>query len=117
MYKDIYINQGSDYIDSIIMRTTYGSPVDITNYTFTGQLRRSYYSANASANLTITVTDASNGIASIVILAADTANIAAGRYVYDIKMYDTANVTNRISEGIAIVSPQVTMTGSPIQPY
>jgi len=116
VYQDIYINQGADYIDVLVMRDTAGSPVDITNYVFTSQIRKSYYAANVAASLTITVTDASNGVASIICTAANTTNIAAGRYVYDIYMVDTANVTSRIVEGIAVVSPQVTMTGSPIQP-
>lgn len=116
VYQDIYINQGADYIDTLQMSDTDGSPVDITNYVFTSQIRKSYYAANAAANLVITVIDASNGTASILIHAAVTTNIAAGRYVYDIYMLDTANVTTRIVEGIAVVSPAATLTGAPIQP-
>jgi hypothetical protein len=37
-----------------------------------------------------------------------TANIKPGRYVYDILMMDTTDVTIRIMEGIVTVTPQVT---------
>jgi hypothetical protein len=39
--------------------------------------------------------------------SAVTANISPGRYVYDVKMMDTSNVTVRIMEGIVTVTPQV----------
>jgi hypothetical protein len=34
--------------------------------------------------------------------------LKAGRYLYDVKMTDTANNSTRIVEGILIVTPQVT---------
>jgi len=40
--------------------------------------------------------------------AAATANIAAGRYVYDTKITDQNSSVLRILEGIAEVSPSVT---------
>ena len=119
IYQDIYINQGCDYIDSMTFTAPDGSPVDIENYVFSSQLRTSYYAANATANITVFPSDVMNGIASIFISAANTANIAPGRYVYDIIMYDTANVTTRIVYGIATVQPGATWIGNtvPVLPY
>jgi len=37
-----------------------------------------------------------------------TANLTAGRYVYDVVLTDSANVTSRIVEGIVTVTPRVT---------
>jgi hypothetical protein len=119
VYKDIYINQGTDYIDELLMIATDGSVVDVVGYTFTSQLRTSYVTANATANMNVQVTDSMNGIVSIVLLAANTANIAAGKYVYDINMVDTANITTRIVQGQAIVTPQATWASgiSPPLPF
>ena len=43
------------------------------------------------------------------ISSANTANLRAGRYVFDVEMNDTANSTiTRVIEGIATVMPNVT---------
>jgi hypothetical protein len=116
--RDIYINQGTDFIDTLEMVSTDGSVVDISGYTFTSQLRTSYVTANATANINVSVTDVDNGIATIFLSAANSLNICAGRYVWDILMYDTANVTTRIVQGIAIVTPTATwLTQSPPLPF
>lgn len=117
--KDIFIDQGSDYIDTLLMNNTDGTPVYIGGYVFSSQLRTSYYSANPVATMNVSVTDATNGIASIVLTANITSNIPAGTYVYDISMFDTANVTTRIVKGTAVVTPQATWSAnvSPPLPF
>jgi hypothetical protein len=40
--------------------------------------------------------------------AATTANIKAGRYLFDVKQVDNVNTTTRLIEGIITVNPQVT---------
>ena len=75
---------------------------------FTSSIRKSYYSANATANLVVTTTDAANGNVTLTMNAATTSNIKAGRYLFDVKQKDTANLTTRIVEGIITVLPQVT---------
>ena len=40
--------------------------------------------------------------------SATTANIKAGRYLYDVRMVDTSNVVTRVIEGIITIYPQVT---------
>ena len=44
----------------------------------------------------------------ITITAAETAAIAAGKYVYDVENHDNAGVVNRILEGSFIVKAEVT---------
>jgi hypothetical protein len=110
--KDIFINQGTDYIDELLMVGTDGSVVDVNNYIFTSQIRTSYVTANATANINVSATDVMNGVVTVWLDAANTSNIPAGRYVYDIVMYDTANVTTRIVQGIAIVTAQATWNSS-----
>jgi hypothetical protein len=41
--------------------------------------------------------------------SANTANIAAGRYVYDVVIKDSANTVTRVLEGIVNILPSVTV--------
>jgi len=71
-------------------------------------IKKSYYSTNASAQFTITIPTPVNGVLSMSISAANTANISAGRYVYDVLIKNSSNNTTRVLEGIVNIVPQVT---------
>lgn len=107
-YAELTVDQGSTFESTLDLVNDDGSAINVTNYVFSGQIRKSYYSANATANLTISVVDADNGNVNITLDAATTSNIKAGRYLYDVKMIDTSNVVTRIVEGIITITPQVT---------
>lgn len=107
-YAELTVDQGSTFETSLDLIADDGTSINVTNYLFSGQIRKSYYSSNPTANLTITVTDAANGNAIISLNAATTTNIKAGRYLYDVKMTDTTNTVTRILEGIITITPQVT---------
>lgn len=107
-YAELTVDQGTTYESTLDLVNDDGSAINVTNYIFTGQIRKSYYSNNSTANLTITVANAANGNVIISLNAATTTNIKAGRYLYDVKMTDTANVVTRVVEGIITITPQVT---------
>lgn len=107
-YAELTVDQGATFETNLDLVADDGSAINVTNYLFSGQVRKSYYSANATANLTITVVSAANGNVNVSLNAATTANIKAGRYLYDVKMTDTANTVTRIVEGIITITPQVT---------
>jgi len=107
-YAELIIDQGATYENTLDLIGDDGSAINVAGYVFSGQLRKSYYSKNPTANLTITVTNAASGNIVISLNAATTANIKAGRYLYDVKMIDIANTTTRIVEGIITITPQVT---------
>jgi hypothetical protein len=107
-YTDLTIDQGTDFETSLDLIADDGTSINIAGYVFSGQIRKSYYSSNPAANLVIVITNASKGNTLITLDAANTANIPAGRYVYDIKMKDSINVVSRVVEGIVTVTPQVT---------
>lgn len=107
-YTDLTIDQGADFETTFDLVGDDGQPIDITGFQFSGQIRKSYYSTNPTANLVITIVSAVNGNTIIRLSAANTSNIISGRYVYDIKMKDTSNVISRVVEGIVTVTPQVT---------
>lgn len=86
-----------------------GDPYNLTGYTAKSQMRKSYYSTNPTAQFTITINTPTTGVLNISLPSANTANIAAGRYVYDVAIKDSANTVTRVLEGIVNVLPRVTV--------
>ena len=110
-YAEITIDQGSTFEETIDLENDDGTKVNVAGTTFSAQIRKSYYSITPTANLTISVVGAnSNGQIKLSLPAANTANIKAGRYLYDLKMISASNVVSRVVEGVATVTPQVTTT-------
>ena len=104
---NIVIDQGADFETTINVTDSDDIPIDLTNYTGTAQMRK-YYTSTAQTQFNVTVGGA-NGTVLLSMNNATTANITAGRYVYDCELRDTSsNVISRIVEGIVTVTPQVT---------
>lgn len=106
-YTDLTLDAGTDFTSNLDLLADDGTPINLTNYVFESQVRKSYYSINATANIIMTVVDAANGNVSMSLDAANTANIAPGRYVYDILVTDSSNNKSRLAEGILTVTPRV----------
>jgi hypothetical protein len=107
-YAELTLDQGTTFETSIDLTNDDGSAINVTNFLFSSQIRKSYYSTNVTANITTTIVDAPNGNVKLSVTAANTANIKAGRYLYDVKMTTASGVTTRVIEGIITVTPQVT---------
>lgn len=105
---DLYCDQGTDFSYQLDLSNDDGSGLNVANYTFTSSVRKSYYSSAATANMTVTVLSSSNGNVQISMNSATTANLAAGRYLYDVKMRTDSNTVFRVIEGIITIYPQVT---------
>ena len=106
-YAELTVDQGTTFETSIDLVGDDGAAINIAGYVFQGQIRKSYYSSNVTANLTITTLSNTSGNVLVTIDAATTANIKPGRYLYDVKMTDTENIITRIVEGVLTVTPQV----------
>jgi len=107
-YSNLYIEQNADFAAAITIDDVYGNLYDLSNFTANSQIRKSYYSSNATAIFTSSV-NANTGVLSLELSANTTANIAAGRYVYDaIIINSVTNERIRIIEGVVDVSPCVT---------
>ena len=103
---NLFVDQGTDYSTTINLTDDNDNIVTLTGYTANGQIRKTYSSSNA-VNFGITL-EANTGIVSLSLTDAQTANLVAGRYVYDVFLYNAANVASRIVEGIITVTPRVT---------
>ena len=109
-YQELFLEQGASFSTTITVDDVYGDAYDLNEYSAACQMRKSYYSSNATATFT---TEVYGGTGSIVLIldSTQTSNIAPGRYVYDILIYSNVNTSNntiRILEGIINVTPCVT---------
>jgi hypothetical protein len=101
----LVIDQGTTFYSTVQILDDAGTPIDFTGYTGTAQMRKHYTSSNS---VSFTVNATSNGIVSLALNSNVTANLVAGRYVYDVELTAPANTTSRVVEGIITVTPQVT---------
>jgi hypothetical protein len=108
-YQELFLEQGADFTTSITLDDVNGDPYDLTGTVAKSQIKKSYYSINETEHFVITINDPAAGIINMAMPSANTANIAAGRYVYDVIIKNSGNTVTRVLEGIVNVIPQVTM--------
>ena len=108
-YQELFLEQGTDFNTSITLDDADGVPYDLTDFIAKSQMRKSYYSNSTTAEFVISINDPLNGIILITLPSANTANIAAGRYVYDVVIKNSSNNITRVLEGIVNVLPRVTV--------
>jgi hypothetical protein len=108
-YVELYVDQGTTFSNVInLTDDTLNASVNILGYSVRSQIRRSYYSANATANITCTITNAAQGEITMNMSAGTTANIKAGRYLFDLETTDRSGTVSRVLEGIMTIAPRVT---------
>ena len=107
IYADITADQGSNFSSEITVTDVDDSPIDLTNYTARGQIRRTYTSSSATSFAAV-VSNPTSGIVSISLTSATTTNMKPGRYVYDVEIVSNTNIVTRVIEGQFILTPSVT---------
>lgn len=103
---NLTIDQGTDYSTSIVLQNDDGETANLVGYTANAQLRKTYSSSNA--HTFSTTIDDNTGAVILSLTDTQTANITAGRYVYDVYLTDSVGVVSRIVEGIVTITPRVT---------
>lgn len=107
-YSEITIEQGANLTSTITVNDIQGDAVNLSTYTASSQLRKSYYSSSANT-LTATITGNANGQITLSMTAANTAALTPGRYVFDLIITNSVdNSVTRVIEGTATVLPSVT---------
>lgn len=107
---NLVIKQGSTFTAIItVENAATGALFDLSGWSARSQLRKSHNSDDISATFTATV-DTDTSKITISLSSVQTANLAAGRYVYDVEIYDGSSpaVVNRVVEGTVLVKPEVT---------
>ncbi len=107
-YVEITIEQGANLTSTVTVNDTQGDSVNLTTYSASAQLRKSYYSSSANT-LSAIITGNANGQITLSMTAANTSNLTPGRYFYDLIIRNTIdNSVTRVVEGTAVVLPSVT---------
>lgn len=107
------IEQGATWSQVIYYQNSTNAPISLANYTIRMQARVAY-SANlpvldlSTTNGNITITNAANGTFALQQTAAQTSNLTAGRYVYDLELVKPDTTVVRLLYGDLIVTPEVT---------
>lgn len=102
---NIVIDQGADYSTTISLTDEDGNVIPLNNYTVSAQIRKTYSSSNSVSFSAIVNEELGEVVLSLT--DTQTANIVAGRYVYDV-FITNSGITSRIVEGIVTVTPRVT---------
>jgi hypothetical protein len=104
--SNIIIDQGTDYELTVNVADAENGIINLTGFTGKAQIRK-YYTSSNKYNFNVSIS-ANTGEVTLAMTAANTANIAAGRYVYDCVLTSNTNIVTRIVEGIATINPRVT---------
>jgi hypothetical protein len=104
---NLYIDQGTDYTITVDVTDSAGDVLDLTGFTATAQVRKTYTSSSLSATFTTSI-NAAAGQVTISLTDTQTSALQAGRYVYDLNIQSGGGVKTRVIEGQAVVTPGVT---------
>lgn len=103
---NLFIDQGATFNTVITLTDNNGDIIDISGYTGAAQMRKHYTSSTAKS-FTVGLGGA-NGTITLSMSANATANIEAGRYLYDVELTDAGGIVSRVFEGIVTVNPNIT---------
>ena len=82
--QNITIDQDADYTETLTVKDSAGTVVDLTGQTVTSKLRKTHLSTSATS-FTTAIVSATDGTASITLTDTVTSALAEGRYVWDLQ--------------------------------
>ena len=105
---DIVIDQGSDFAIEVQIQQN-SANVNLSTHSARAQLRPTPTSSTKTADFTCSITNASQGKIKMSLGNSVTANIANGKYYYDLELVNSSDSSvTRLIEGVARVTPEVT---------
>ena len=104
---NIFIDQGTDFSITVDVTDSAGDVLDLTGYTSSAQIRKTYSSSSVSETFTTSIS-AAVGQVTLSLNDTQTTALESGRYVYDLNVTSDGGITTRVVEGQAIVTPGVT---------
>lgn len=110
--SNLTIDQGSDFSVTITVEDNDGNIVDISGYTVEGKIKKNYASLTSVEFSTTSPITSTDGTINLTLTDAQTKDMEAGRYVYDVEITSSGGGTTRVLEGQVEVTPGVTLGGS-----
>jgi len=101
------LEQGATFNRQLTVQEN-NSALDLTGYTARAQMRSTHDSDSIALSFTVTVSDATNGILTMLASATSTASLTPGQYVYDVEIESSAGSVTRLLQGTVTVNPEVT---------
>lgn len=117
---NVSISQGSDYILGLTLKDASGVEIDLTGYTFTGQIRKTVSDSVVQAEFTFNILDqvTDTGRVDVQLSAAVSSAILLDKstkssrkitvMTYDIESDDGSGSRKRWLEGLVNISPEAT---------
>ena len=105
--SNLYVDQGSFFRTYITVSSTDGTPLDLTNYTVSSQMRKSYQSSTAY-DFTTAISVPIQGRVRVELSSEQSRQIPAGRYLYDLEVTAPSGEKTRVVEGIVLINPEIT---------
>ncbi len=103
---NLLVDQGSTFVTTLNLTDADDNALDLSSYTGSAQLRKHYTSSN-STSFTVSL-GGTTGVVTLSLTANATANLTAGRYMYDVEIADASSSVTRVVEGIVTVTPNIT---------
>ena len=104
--QNITIDQDADYTETLTIKDSTGTVVDLSSLTITASMRKHYNSSTAT-DFTTAVVSATDGTCSITLTDTVTSALSEGRYVWDLTTTDSSGLITRRIEGRATITPSV----------
>lgn len=105
--SNLYVDSGSTYSNIITVASSNGQPLNLSGFTVSSQMRKSYQSSIAY-NFNASVFNALTGKIRLQLTDEQSEAIPSGRWLYDVEIQSPAGERTRVVEGIVTVSPQIT---------
>jgi len=109
-YLDLFIEQGEDFSANISLTALNSASYNLSSYSVRSDIRRSYWSEDATASFTTELIDGGNdGEISISLDSETTQSLTASKYVYDVFLINnSSNSKSKILQGTVYVDPSST---------
>ena len=98
IYSNLNIDQGTSFNVQVTLEGGDGGSFDLTGYSVSAQIRRTYASLT-SVSFDASIENAASGIISLSLSSTTTNAMKAGRYVYDVEVVSPGGSVSRVLEG------------------
>ena len=105
--QNITVDQDADFTETLTIKDSTGTVVDISGQTVTSKLRETHLSTSATS-FTTAIVSGTAGTCSITLTDTVTAALTEGRYVWDLTTTTSGGIVTRRIEGRVTVTPSVT---------
>jgi len=106
--NNITINAGETFSQPLTILNSSGSAINLTGYAASSMIRKHAESTTKTADFTVGITSAADGLITLQLSSSTTAGIKEGRYVYDVLLTDNASLKSIVVEGMVLVRTGIT---------